>query len=131
MRGRNKSAPDSAKFADVAENRGGAIDSKEIDESKYIAVLNKEREWRRMNPKLWSDIEAWALNEAKHGRKFAMQTAIERIRWKDYAGSDGRTVRVSNDFGAIWARVLIAKHPEIKPFVTMRPSVYDVLEIVA
>lgn len=131
MRGRNKSAPGSTGLVAKAETRGEDADLKEIDKEKYIAVLSKEREWRKQNSQLWSDIEAWALNEAEHGRKFAMQTAIERIRWKDYAGSDGRTVRVSNDFGAIWARVLIAKHPEIRQFVTIRPSVYDALEIVA
>lgn len=107
----------------------GMEDGQKADTEKYMAKVRAAREWIRLNPALWEGIEAWALNEAANGRKFAMQTALERIRWKDYVDNAGQPTKVSNDYGAIWARLLIARHPEIRPFVTMRPSVYDRMEV--
>lgn len=127
MRSR-KSAPAPAELVDVAGG-GGIEDGSKADTEKYMAKVRAAREWIRLNPALWEGIEAWALNEAGHQRKFAMQTALERIRWKDRVGDEGRPTKVSNDYGAIWARMLVAKHPEVKPYVTMRPSVYDGLEV--
>lgn len=108
---------------------GGAKAGENADNAKYKAMLKREREWRSLNPRLWNEIVEWALGEATAGRKFAMQTALERVRWKDYADDEGNPTRVSNDFGAIWARLLVAMHPEVRPFVTMRPSVYDEFEV--
>lgn len=126
MRAR-EDAPEVAEL-DTAATCGGD-DGSGADVEKYMARLRQEREWRRLNPRLWDEIEAWALNEAANGRKFAMQTALERVRWKDYVDNAGQPTKVSNDYGAIWARLLIARHPEVRPFVTMRPSVYDRMEV--
>ena len=127
MRSR-KSAPAPAELV-AAAGGGGIEDGSKADTEKYMAKIRAAREWIRLNPALWEGIEAWALNEAGHQRKFAMQTALERIRWKDHVDDEGRPTKVSNDYGAIWARMLVAKHPEIEPYVTMRPSVYDGLEV--
>lgn len=127
MRSR-KSAPAPAELV-AAAGGGGIEDGSKADTEKYMAKIRAAREWIRLNPALWDDIEAWALNEAGHQRKFAMQTALERIRWKDHVDDEGRPTKVSNDYGAIWARMLVAKHPEVEPYVTMRPSVYDGLEV--
>ena len=104
---------------------GGANAGENADNAKYKATLKREREWRSLNPRLWNEIVEWALGEAAAGRKFAMQTALERVRWKDYADEEGNPTRVSNDFGAIWARRIIAEHPETRPFIVTRPSVFD------
>lgn len=122
-----RDAPEAAELETAAACGGDDVDGADVE--KYRANLRREREWRRLNPRLWDEIEAWALNEAANGRKFAMQTALERIRWKDYVDNAGQPTKVSNDYGAIWSRLLIARHPEIRPFVTMRPSVYDRMEV--
>lgn len=127
MRSR-KSAPAPAELV-AAAGGGGIDDGSKADTEKYMAKIRAAREWIRLNPALWEGIEAWALNEAAHQRKFAMQTALERIRWKDRVDDEGRPTKVSNDYGAIWARMLVARHPEVKPYVTIRPSVYDGLEV--
>lgn len=127
MRSR-KSAPAPAELTAAAGGEG-MEDGPKADTEKYMAKIRAAREWIRLNPALWEGIEAWALNEAGHQRKFAMQTALERTRWKDRVDDEGRPTKVSNDYGAIWARMLVAKHPEIEPYVTMRPSVYDGLEV--
>lgn len=124
-----KSAPASAELTAAADGEG-IKDGSKADTEKYMAKVYAAHEWIRLNRELWDGIEAWALNEAKHQRKFAMQTALERIRWKDYTDSTGQPTKVSNDYGAIWARMLIAKHPAVAPYVTTRPSVYDKLEVI-
>ena len=116
-----RSAPASAELVAAADGEG-------ITE-KYVAQIRAAREWIRLNPYLWDEIESWALNETKHHRKFAMQTALERIRWKDYVDNAGQPTKVSNSYGAIFSRMLISMHPEIEPYVTKRSSVYDQLEV--
>lgn len=123
-----KSAPASAELEAAADGEG-IKDGSKADTEKYMAKVRAAREWIRLNPGLWDDIEAWALNEAGHQRKFAMQTALERIRWYSFVDDEGQPTKVSNDYGAIWARMLVARHPEVKPYVTTRPSVYDQLEV--
>lgn len=122
-------APAPAELVAAADGEG-IKDGSKADTEKYMAKVRAAREWIRLNPALWDGIEVWALNEAAHQRKFAMQTALERIRWKDYVNDEGQPTKVSNDYGAIWARMLVAKHPEIRPYVTMRPSAYDELEVI-
>lgn len=123
-----KSAPASAELGAAADGEG-IKDGSKADTEKYMAKVRAAREWIHLNPALWEGIEAWALNETTHQRKFAMQTALERIRWKDYVDNAGQPTKVSNDYGAIWARMLMAKHPEVEPYITTRPSVYDQLEV--
>ena len=116
--------PSSAELVTTAEDGAKAADDG-IDYSQYIVILEREREWRRLNPDLWCQIENYALNEALHQRQFAIKHILERVRWKDYADKQGNPVRVSNDFAPIWSRILVKKHPEIKPFIKLRPSIYD------
>lgn len=123
-----KSAPASAELGAAADGEG-IKDGSKADTEKYMAKVRAAREWIRLNPVLWEGIEAWALNEAEHRRKFAMQTALERIRWYSFVDDEGQPTKVSNDYGAIWARMLMAKHPEVEPYITTRPSVYDGLEV--
>ena len=93
----------------------------------YIAILNREKQWRYENPDLWAELERVALNEVNHQRKFSVQLLIERLRWHDRVDSDGKPVSISNDWCPIWARVLVKKHPIIKQYISMRSSVYDEL----
>lgn len=121
-----KSAPMSV----AADYEGNEQQPSGIDYEKYRQTIRKEKEWRGQNKELWRHIETWALNEARHRRKFAVQQKIEEIRWKDYVNDAGQSVKVSNNYGAIWTRLLVAMHPEIRPFVTMKKSVFDEMEIV-
>lgn len=109
----------------AAATANGEVADKVADYSQYTDVLRREREWRRLNPGLWRQIEAYALEEARHRRRFAIKTVMEWIRWHDYTDNEGKTVRVSNSYAPIWSRILVMKHPEIQEFIELRPSVYD------
>lgn len=89
------------------------------------AVLRRAQEWVRLNPTLWATFEAWALDEVRHERKFGLQDFVETIRWRDYSNALGEPVKINNSFCPIFARFLVAEHPEARPFVELRHSRWD------
>lgn len=117
---------DSGKW-EAGENVG-RVDGSEL--AKRIATLNAEREWRGNNSELWaSEVEAWAVGEAAAGRRFSVQAAIQRIRWKDRVDDNGNDVQVNDHFCPIWSRILVKLHPEIRPFLTLKRTKWDDPEI--
>lgn len=116
--------------AELAATAGdGAKPVDEIDYAHFRAKLRACREWIRHNPQRMEEMERYALNEASHGRRFAIKTIIERIRWFDYVNDEGQPVKISNDYAPIFARLLIEKHPELAQFLETRPSAYDRLGV--
>lgn len=104
--------------------------TREPDLTRYIDTLFSEREWRRNNAELWaSEVEAWAVSEAAAGRRFSVQAAMERIRWKDRVDTNGKDVQVNDHFSPIWGRILVKLHPEVKPFLKMKKTPWDSPEI--
>lgn len=96
------------------------------DYSKYTAELRAEREWRRLNRELWEqEVEAWAIAEAAAGRKFSMAEAVQRIRWRDRVDGRGDDVRVNDHWAPIWSRILVAKHPQVKPYIVQKRTPWD------
>ena len=96
------------------------------DLSRYYATLSAERDWRRRNADLWrNEVEQWALNEAAAGRKFSIQTAMERIRWKDRVDDQGDDVKVNDHWGPIWSRLLVVEHPELAEYIVQKKTPWD------
>ena len=105
---------------------GSSAEPAQPDYSEYTATLNAEREWRRVNRELWeNEVEAYAVNEAAHGRKFSTSAIIQRIRWKDRVDENGKDVQVNDHFSAPWSRLLVKMHPELEPFVIQRRTPWD------
>lgn len=97
-----------------------------LDYAKYTAELMREREWRRVNLELWeAEVEAWALAEAAAGRKFSVAEAIQRIRWCDRVDGRGDDVRVNDHWAPIWSRILVMRHPEVKPYIVQKRTPWD------
>lgn len=120
--------PPSAELVAAADD-GAKKTADEIDYAHCMAKLRACREWIRLNPDRVADMERYAMNEAAHGRKFAIKTLVERIRWFDYVNSAGQPVKISNDYAPIFARMLIDKHPELAQFIQTRPSMFDRLGV--
>ena len=89
------------------------------------SLLNRAQEWRRVNTRLWHDLEAWALNEAAHERRFGVQDFIEAVRWRDHVNDLGEPVKVNNSYEPLFARFLVADYPELRPWVELRRSRWD------
>lgn len=94
--------------------------------TRALTIIESEKEWRRMNPALFiQEVENYAVHEMEQMRPFSMQRILERIRWKDHVNDAGQPVKVSNDYGAIWARLLLKKYPSMKHFLRVKPSIFD------
>lgn len=110
-----------------AQSGGGAA------KSKYSSSASGDRamtfyhawEWRELNPGLWRKLEAFALNEAAHERKFSVKRWLENTRWQDRVNAIGEPVRVNNSHCPIWARMLASEHPEVRPFIELRRCDWD------
>lgn len=124
---KKQKTPPSAELVAAADD--GTKTADEIDYAHCMAKLRACREWVRLNPDRMEDMERYAMNEAAHGRRFAIKTIIERIRWFDYVNNEGQPVKVSNDYSPLFARMLIDKHPELRQFIQTRPSRFDRLGV--
>ena len=102
----------------------GAAEVGNLD-AHSISLLNRAREWRRVNARLWHDLETWALNEAAHERRFGVQDFIESVRWRDHVNDLGEPVKVNNSYGPLFARFLVADYPELRPWIELRRSRWD------
>lgn len=65
------------------------------------------------------------MAEAAAGRKFSVAEAIQRIRWRDRIDGQGHDVRVNDHWGPIWSRILVAKHPQVKPYIVQKRTPWD------
>lgn len=83
-------------------------------------------EWRDLNPDVWGAWERAALHEAAQGRRFSMQLMIEQTRKQDRVNCNGEPVKLNNTHCPIWARMLATEHPEVRPFIELRDSEWDI-----
>ena len=112
----------------VAAAGGEGIENTE-QYRRALEIKHDFEEWSDLNRDRRDEVERWAVNEAAHQRKISIQSALEHIRAKDFVNAEGKPCKVSNSYGALWIRILVAQHPEIKPFVVMRPSIFDHVEV--
>lgn len=92
---------------------------------KAAALYARARIWIDENPDAWRYMEFIALREAEAGRRFSMKWVAEQTRRKDFMSAFGTPSRFSNTLTAAFARIFIAKHPEVHPFIEIRSSVLD------
>ena len=95
-------------------------DSKKLKASRVIA-------WVESNPQVEQLFERHALAEVNAGRKFGGNAIAERVRWYDLVSTSGEPVKIPNDAVPLLVRRLVAKHPDARPYVTLRRSMFDAL----
>lgn len=125
----NEKTPSPVELETATGNGAGDGVDSDIDYKHCMSKVRSFREWCRLNPERVKDLEEYALNEAQHGRRFAIKTIIERIRWFDYVTAEGQPVKISNDYAPLFARVLIRKYPQLEKFIETRPSMFDKVRI--
>lgn len=90
-----------------------------------IQTKYQAEEIRRRNPDFWHDLVSWSLNEAAHGRRFSISYFIERYRWHDRVNSEGEPFKINDHYSPIWARMIATEHPEVRPYIELRKSMWD------
>ena len=97
----------------------------ELSHMNKIQTMYQAEEIRRRNSDFWHDLEAWALNEAAQERRFSISYFIERYRWHDHVNSEGEPFKINDHYTPIWARMIAAEHPEVRPYIDLRKSMFD------
>ena len=95
--------------------------------ARRFQAFNAAVAWRRRNPHIWAAWERDALHEAEQGRRVSMRFFAETARKFDSVDDAGEPFEVNNSHVAIFARMLVAEHPELRPFIELRRSVWDSL----
>ena len=82
--------------------------------------------WRKKNGPLFDEkIVLPAIEEAKHKRPILMQQLCEEIRRHDHVDAEGMPVKLNNSHVAVFARMVWKEHPEVRPYLHLRKSVWD------
>ena len=82
----------------------------------------RANEWIAANPAAWSRMIALALTAADLKTPFGIGEICERVRWHFKTNQvAGENFKISNSLRAYFIRRMIAQHPEIAPFVKLKP----------
>lgn len=88
--------------------------------------LNRQcDEWVTENPRAYDLLVKEVLSAAERGQAVSVRQKAERIRWGDLTGAHGTPTKLSNSLTAPLARRIIAEHPWVARYVTLRRSVCD------
>lgn len=89
-----------------------------------MELVDKAREWVRLNPLAWKDMEYQAAYYASMGRRFSIAKLAEDARAsRRLKGVD--EFALNNDLRAPLARMLLRMHPEFEPYIETRQSKSD------
>lgn len=82
-------------------------------------LVDRESVW-------WKKYYLYPAHEAvRLKRRFSIKKQMEISRSKDFAGVDGKTIKLNNNFAPCLARRLIKDYPDIEPYIETRRSMYD------
>ena len=85
----------------------------------------RAQEWIKANPDLWGKFTDYALKQAENERHISVAWLTEDVRQHDYVNRIGDPCKINNNFKAVFARLLIKQHPQVRPYITIRKSGYD------
>lgn len=88
-------------------------------------MLREAAGWRHMNLRAWSAMKRIAEGYIAQGRRFSMETLIQRARYD--MGTEGLSqgFKVNNNLRSALARMLVQELPQARPYLDMRGSKVD------
>ena len=115
----------------VLDGMPARIDSGSIfTEGEIEAARRKVRAtegWISQNPAAWAFIKAQVIEAARNGRRLGGRALVERVRWYDFAGSDGTPTRVPNDIAGVVPRLIARERPELAGVFRFSRTALDVV----
>lgn len=111
-------------FDPSIENNAGAFDESILHRGTQLNQACDE--WIIENAPAYRWLTKQVLSAARHGVKVSIREKCERIRWADMTGIHGKPTKLSNSLTAPLARRIIAEHPHVAPYITLKPSICDV-----
>lgn len=96
------------------------------DFTKYFGdtdpeLLSRFVVYHRKNPELWKLMERFALEACDSGRpRFSIWMIANRIRWYSQVETKGTDLKITNDYLALYSRLLMIKHNKLKGLFTVK-----------
>lgn len=85
------------------------------------ALVKRFEKYHQQHPEVWDKFKAYAQEMRATGRKrYSAWAIINRIRW-DHDISYAEEFKISNDYIALYARVMIHLDPAFAEFFRTRP----------
>ena len=84
-------------------------------------LLEKFKKFHSDNPDVYSLFKKFAFEAKNSGReRFSHWMIANRIRWYTAIETTGSEYKLSNDFIALYARLLVYHHPEFQGFFLLK-----------
>lgn len=102
----------------------------DLDERKEAIERAKKKladakYWVLTNPRAWRYMADTAMHQAAEGKKVSGRQLVENVRKRDFADTYGAPTKVNNNYTPIFARLLVAEHPQLAKHVEFRRTVLD------
>ena len=89
-------------------------------------LLAKWKTYHQKNPHVYKKFRELAFAMHKTGRtKYSAWTIINKLRWDHDISTTGDVFKISNDYIALYARLLIYHHNELLDFFDLKPMKGD------
>lgn len=85
-------------------------------------LVDKFLKYHRENPDLYELFKTYAESARVKGgrRRFSIWMIANRVRWYSQVETSGKEFKVSNDYLALYARLLISENPLFDGFFQMK-----------
>ena len=84
-------------------------------------LLHKFLKYHKLNPIVFKLFEKYSLEVKEAGREnFSHWMIVNRIRWYTYIETRGCDYKISNDFIALYARMLVYRCPKFEGFFNLK-----------
>ncbi len=105
-------------------------DHKKVFENIDPSLLAKFREFHSANPHIYREFRENALILKNSGRlKSSAWLIINKMRWDFEISTNSNTeFKISNDFIALYSRLLIFRDPSFLGFFTLKPMKGQILD---
>ncbi len=85
------------------------------------SLVKKFLDFHKKNPDLFGYFERFSQEAKASGRKyFSIWMIANRIRWYTVVETSGKEFKVSNDYLACYARLIVYLHPEFEGFFKLK-----------
>lgn len=81
--------------------------------------------WIAENPYAWGEIEKAAVRSARNGHRFSIRQLCDHVRFEMATNGFSDGFKMNNSLHPVFARKLIAKHPELEGYIETRKSKVD------
>ena len=92
-----------------------------VPEDAGETIEERFRAFHRANPHVYVQLRKLALNYRRQGRqRGGMKMLFEVLRYQSGIRTRGEPYKLNNDFTALYARMLMAREPELAGFFETR-----------